>query len=58
MKKLINRIFSKVKSIKIDRDRLESFVPYLVPEYWASNKKSSIIKVGIVCTGVFGATPR
>lgn len=43
MKKLINRIFSKVKSIKIDRDRLESIVPYLVPEYWASNKKSFLL---------------
>mgnify|MGYP001384325843 FL=1 len=43
MKKLINRIFSRVKSIKIDRDRLESIVPYLVPEYWASNKKSFLL---------------
>ncbi len=43
MKKLINRILSRIKSIKIDRDKLESIVPYLVPEYWASNKKSFLL---------------
>ena len=43
MKKLFNRILSKIKSIKIDRDQLEAIVPYLVPEYWASNKKSFLL---------------
>lgn len=43
MKKLINRILSRIKSIKIDRDKLENIVPYLVPEYWASNKKSFLL---------------
>ena len=43
MKKFINKILSRIKSIKIDRDKLESIVPYLVPEYWASNKKSFLL---------------
>lgn len=31
------------KKISINRSKLESLIPYLIPEYWATNKKSFIL---------------
>ncbi len=31
------------KKISINRNKLESLIPYLIPEYWATNKKSFIL---------------
>ncbi len=31
------------KKISISRNKLESLIPYLIPEYWATNKKSFIL---------------
>ena len=37
------KIRNLLKKFSIDRSKLESLIPYLVPEYWASNKKSFIL---------------
>ena len=43
MKTFFNKIITKIRSFRIDRERFEDIIPYLVPEYWASNKKSFIL---------------
>ena len=40
MKMKIKDLFKK---ISINRSKLESLIPYLIPEYWATNKKSFIL---------------
>ena len=40
MKMKIKDLFKK---ISISRNKLESLIPYLIPEYWATNKKSFIL---------------
>ncbi len=40
MKMKIKDLFKK---ISINRNKLESLIPYLIPEYWATNKKSFIL---------------
>ena len=37
------KIRDLLKKLSINRNKLESLIPYLVPEYWASNKKSFIL---------------
>jgi multidrug efflux pump subunit AcrA (membrane-fusion protein) len=39
----LNNIVNKFKNFSINKERLQSIIPYLVPEYWASNKKSFIL---------------
>ena len=43
MRKLIKKIINYLQSLKIDRKRIEALIPYLVPEYWAENRKSYIL---------------
>ena len=45
MKKFLKNISTKLKNSLnfINREKLEEIIPYLLPEFWASNKKSSLL---------------
>ena len=45
MKKFLKNISVKLKNSLnlINREKLEGIVPYLLPEFWASNKKSFLL---------------
>ena len=45
MKKFLKNISAKLKNSLnlINREKLEEIIPYLLPEFWASNKKSFLL---------------
>tara|TARA_B100000282_G_C31730361_1_gene490601 strand:+ start:788 stop:1765 length:978 start_codon:yes stop_codon:yes gene_type:complete len=45
MKKFLKNISEKLKNLLnlINREKLEEIIPYLLPEFWASNKKSFLL---------------
>lgn len=45
MKKIFKKIMVKIKSFLsiVDKEKLEKVIPYLLPEFWASNKKSFLL---------------
>lgn len=45
MKKIFKKIIVKIKSFLsiVDKEKLEKVIPYLLPEFWASNKKSFLL---------------
>ena len=45
MKKFLKNISKKLKNLLnlINREKLEEIIPYLLPEFWASNKKSFLL---------------
>ncbi|MAT49385.1 MAG: hypothetical protein CMA27_06095 [Euryarchaeota archaeon] len=43
VKKLFGSISDRLRLVKLDKKKLQELVPYLVPEYWASNKKSFLL---------------
>ena len=43
MKKFIKKISSYLSSLKINKEKMQEILPYLLPEYWGSNKKSFIL---------------
>ncbi len=45
MKKFFKNIFSKIRNFfkMINKENLEKIVPYLLPEFWASNRKSFLL---------------
>jgi len=43
MKKFFKKISSQLRSLKINKEKMQEILPYLLPEYWGSNKKSFIL---------------
>ena len=43
VKKLFGSISDRLRLVKLDKEKLQELIPYLVPEYWASNKKPFLL---------------